>query len=158
MMLNRLVNPIRDQQNVHERPDVRWEHYAHGADIGVRGIGRTMQEAFEQIAVALAGVITDPSCVEAREEVILQCEAPNSEVLLVDWLNALIYEMAVRHLILGRFAVTLEGNRLYGTAWGEQADPLRHELAVEVKGATYTDVFVGQDADGVWIAQCIVDV
>jgi hypothetical protein len=78
-----------------------------------------MQEAFEQIAVALAGVITDPSCVEAREEVIVQREAPNSEVLLVDRLNALIYEMAVRRLILARFAVTVEGNHLYGTAWGE---------------------------------------
>ena len=33
-----------------------WEHFAHGADIGVRGIGPTKEAAFEQIALALTGV------------------------------------------------------------------------------------------------------
>ncbi|MGD1092445.1 MAG: archease [Bryobacteraceae bacterium] len=139
-------------------PTSRWEHYAHGADIGVRGIGPTMEEAFEQAAVALAAVITDPSRVEPRNELIIQCQAPNLEVLLVDWLNALIYEMAVRRMILARFRVRIDGDRLQGTAWGEEADVARHEPAVEVKGATYTDLFVGQNAEGEWVAQCIVDV
>jgi SHS2 domain-containing protein len=137
---------------------VGWEHYAHGADIGVRGIGRSMAEAFEQAAVALAGVITDPARVEARTEVTIECEAPDPEVLLVDWLNALVYEMAVRRMILARFRVSLEGNQLHGTAWGEETDVARHEPAVEVKGATYTDLFVGRNPSGAWIAQCVVDV
>lgn len=136
----------------------RWEHYAHGADIGIRGIGPTLEKAFEQTALALAGVITDPSCVEPREEVSIECQAPDAELLLVDWLNALIYEMAVRRLILGRFRVSVEDDRLHGTAWGEEADVTRHEPAVEVKGATYTDLFVGQTLDNCWVAQCVVDV
>jgi len=139
-------------------PTARWEHYAHGADIGVRGIGPTVEEAFEQAAVALAGVITDPSLVELKEEVIIQCQAPDKEVLLVDWLNALVYEMAVRRLILARFHVSIEGNQLDGRAWGEEANVARHEPAVEVKGATYTDLFVGQTSGGAWVAQCVVDV
>jgi len=36
---------------------MRWEHFRHGADIGVRGIGVTQSEAFEQIALALTTVI-----------------------------------------------------------------------------------------------------
>ena len=135
-----------------------WEHFAHGADIGVRGVGPTIEAAFEQAAVALAGVITDPSRVEARTEVIIECEAPDPEVLLVDWLNALIYEMAVRRMILARFRVSMEGNQLRGRAWGEETDVARHEPAVEVKGATYTDLFVGQNSSGAWVAQCVVDV
>ena len=135
-----------------------WEHYGHGADIGVRGVGPTMEAAFEQAAVALAGVITDPSSVEARQEVTIECQAPNPEVLLVDWLNALVYEMAVRRMILARFQVNIEANQLHGRAWGEEADVARHEPAVEVKGATYTDLFVGQNSSGAWVAQCVVDV
>ena len=108
--------------------------------------------------VALAGVITDPSRVEAREEVMIKCEAPDPEVLLVDWLNALVYEMAVRRMILARFQVNIEGNQLHGRAWGEDTDVARHEPAVEVKGATYTDLFVGQNSSGDWVAQCVVDV
>ena len=140
--------------------DVRvgWEHYAHGADIGVRGIGRSMAEAFEQVAIALAGVITDPARVEAREEVAVECQAPDPEVLLVDWLNALVYQMAVRRVILAHFRVNLAGNQLHGRAWGEEVDVARHEPAVEVKGATYTDLFVGQNSTGAWVAQCVVDV
>lgn len=135
-----------------------WEHFPHGADIGVRGIGTTREEAFEQAAVALVGVIVDPALVVARDEIVVECEATDSEALLVEWLNALVYEMAVRGMIFGRFAVGLEGTRLHGRAWGEEVDVARHEPAVEVKGATYTSLFVGQKPDGSWVAQCVVDV
>jgi SHS2 domain-containing protein len=135
-----------------------WEHFAHGSDIGVRGVGRTKAEAFEQAALALTAVLTDPMRVAARSEVGIACEAANSEALLVDWLNAVVYEMAVRGMIFGRFAVRLEGNSLHGSARGEEIDIARHEPAVEVKGATYTSLFVGRNGDGAWIAQCVVDV
>ena len=135
-----------------------WEHFAHGADIGVRGIAMTKAEAFEQAAVALTAVLTNPLRVRASREVVLECQAGDSEALLVEWLNALVYEMAVRGMIFGRFAVRLEANRLHGSAWGEDVDIARHEPAVEVKGATYTSLFVGQNADGAWVAQCVVDV
>lgn len=136
----------------------RWEHFAHGADIGVRGIGTTENEAFEQAAISLTGVITDPARVVARIEIPIRCEAADHEALLVDWLNALVYEMAVRGMLFGRFEVHIEGDRLRGRVWGEQVDIARHEPAVEVKGATYTSLFVGQNANGEWIAQCVVDV
>ena len=144
-------------QELTEAPH-RWEHFAHGADIGVRGIGVTKEEAFEQAALALVAVITDPALVVAWREVVVECEATDSEVLLVDWLNALVYEMAVRGMIFGRFLVRLNGIHLHGTAWGEEIDVARHEPAVEVKGATYTSLWVGQNPDGSWVAQCVVDV
>ena len=136
----------------------RWEHFPHGADIGVRGIGATKEAAFEQAALAVSGVITDLTRVVGRRMIAVQCEAADREALLVDWLNALVYEMAVRRMIFRRFEVHIEGNRLKGRAWGEDVDVARHEPAVEVKGATYTSLFVGQNADGSWVAQCVVDV
>lgn len=56
----------------------------------------------------------------------MTCEAPDLAYLLLEWLNALIYEMAVRRLVFGRFAVSIEGNRLHGRAWGEPVDRARH--------------------------------
>lgn len=134
----------------------RWEHFAHGADVGVRGIGPTRESAFEQAALALTGVITDPAVVRSSVAVGIACEAPG-DVLLVDWLNALIFEMATRHLLFGAFEVAIDGSRLSATARGEPVDPVRHEPAVEVKGATFTALRVAEDR-GVWIAQCVVDV
>jgi tRNA nucleotidyltransferase (CCA-adding enzyme) len=135
-----------------------WEHFEHGADIGVRGIGATRAEAFAQAAVALTAVITDPASVVGRTAIDVACEAPDDELLFADWLNALIYEMATRAMVFGRFAVTLDDHRLTGRAWGEPVDRERHRPAVEIKGATYTALSVGQRDDGTWVAQCVVDV
>ncbi|MCS6877403.1 MAG: archease [Geminicoccaceae bacterium] len=136
----------------------RYEHFVHGADIGVRGIGPTVEEAFVQAARALTAVMVDPDRVTPREPVAIAASAPDLETLLVDWLNALLFETATRHMLFGRFAVRIAGDRLEATAWGEPIDPLRHQPAVEVKGATMTELAVRRLPDGSWLAQCVVDV
>jgi tRNA nucleotidyltransferase (CCA-adding enzyme) len=136
----------------------RWEHFSHQADIGVRGIGASKAEAFEQAALALTAVTTDPRSVHPKEPIEIACEAPDDELLLVDWLNILITESATRHILWCRFDIQIEGHRLRATAWGEHIEPARHHPAVEVKGATYTELQVRQNPDDAWLAQCVVDV
>ena len=135
-----------------------WEHFSHGSDIGVRGIGSSAEEAFEQAAIALTAVVADVSAVEQSEMVEVRCDAPDLELLLVSWLNAIIYEMAVRRMLFSKFRVTLAGCSLTGTLAGERVDPERHEVAVEPKGATVTALRVACEKDGQWLAQCVVDV
>lgn len=135
-----------------------WQHFQHMADIGVHGWGASLEEAFEQAGVALCAVVTEPDSVRAEVRVEVECAAPDSELLLVDWLNAWVYEMGTRKMLFSRFAVTLEGEHLHGRGWGESVDLARHHPAVEVKGATYTALFVGREADGLWHARCVVDV
>jgi tRNA nucleotidyltransferase (CCA-adding enzyme) len=136
----------------------RAELFAHGADIGVRGIGSTREAAFEQAAMALTMAVTDPAEIDPKDTVEVACEAPDDGLLLVDWLNALIYEMSARHLIFSRFAVSIAGQRLQGRAWGEPIDRARHKPATEPKGATFTELRAAARADGAWVAQCVVDV
>ena len=135
-----------------------WEHFSHEADVGVRGRGRSKSEAFEQAALAMMHVITDPARVARAECVAIHCQAPDDELLLADWLNAVVYEMATRGLLFGAFEVEIDGADLRARACGERLDVARHQPAVEVKGATYTELHVGRDADGLWTAQCVVDV
>ena len=135
-----------------------WRHFSHQADIGVEGRGRTAAEAFEAAAMALTAVITDPALVRPRERVEIRCQAPDLELLFVDWLNALVYEMSTRRMLFSRFEVALEENRLQAVAWGEPIDPERHRPAVEIKGATYTELGVERQGDGEWVARCVVDV
>lgn len=135
----------------------RWEHFPHEADMGVRGIGNTREEAFEQAALAMTAVITDPAKLMTTDRIDIACRAPDNELLLVDWLNALVYEMATRKLLFGRFEVHIEDHALTARAFGEPMDPARHQPAVEIKGATYTALRVAQE-NGAWIAQCVVDV
>jgi SHS2 domain-containing protein len=134
-----------------------WEHFSHEADMGVRGVGSTEAEAFEQAALAMTAVVTDLAVVHPVQRLRIECDAPDDELLFVDWLNRLIYEMSARKMLFSRFSVRLDGGHLDGEAWGEPIDRLRHQPAVEIKGATYTSLRVAQD-DGQWIAQTVVDV
>jgi len=128
------------------------------ADIGVHGFGASLAEAFEQAALAMTAVMADPAHVRQHDVVEVACAAPDRELLLVDWLNAWVYEMAVRHMLFSRFQVALRDEGLHGRGWGEPLDRARHQPAVEIKGATYTELRVWQEADGIWHAQCVVDV
>jgi tRNA nucleotidyltransferase (CCA-adding enzyme) len=134
-----------------------WEHFPHDADIGVVGRGPTKAEAFRQAALALTAVVTDPAAVSRLEAVPIACTAASDDVLLVEWLNAVVYEMAVRSMVFGDFEVDITGRELRATAHGEPVDVERHEPAVEVKGATFTALDVCKETDG-WRAQCVVDV
>lgn len=134
-----------------------WEHFAHGADVGVRGRGADRDAAFAEAARALTAIATPPEAVEPRLPVPIQCDAPDDDLLLVAWLNALIYEMATRRMLFGRFDVHGDEHRLVATAWGEPVDVARHHPAVEPKGATMTALRVAREPAG-WLAQTVIDV
>jgi tRNA nucleotidyltransferase (CCA-adding enzyme) len=135
-----------------------WEHFEHDADIGLRASAASREGLFEAMAEALTALITDPAKVRAEEAVSIRCEAPDDALLLTDWLNALIYEMATRSMLFGDWRVTLHDRVLEAVVRGERVDRARHEPVVEVKGATYTALSVSRDSTGTWHGQCIVDV
>lgn len=140
------------------RTAARWEHFPHDADIGVRGFGATPGEACEQAALAMMAAILDLATVRPERTIEIAIKAPSLEILLVDWLNALVYEMAARRMVFGDFEATIENNRLDGRARGETVSRARHAPAVEVKGATYTELAFVEDRPGLWRAQCVIDV
>jgi SHS2 domain-containing protein len=135
-----------------------WEHFPHAADMGIRGMGKTKNEAFEEAAKALVALTTDLERVSPKEQVVVSLTAPDDEQLLVEWLDALVFEMATRRFVFSRFEVRIEGGRLEGRLWGEPRLESLHPIGVEVKGPTFTELHVGVGEDGLWVAQLIVDV
>ncbi len=138
--------------------DRTWSHLEHDADIGIRARSATREGLFEAMAEALTAVVTDPDSVRPAETIRIHCEAPDDALLLVDWLNALIYEMATRRMLFCRWRVELDGAMLDASVSGEAVDRERHQPVVEVKGATYTALSVGRDEEGNWHGECVVDV
>lgn len=137
----------------------RFEHFEHGADVGVRGFGSTPAAAFTQIALAVTAIVTDLATLEVADEVVtVECEAANLDELLFDWIDALVFEMSTRAVLFARFEVDIDDGRLRARMWGTPIDRVRHEPAVEVKGPTYTELRVVHDTTGGWLAQCVVDV
>lgn len=138
--------------------EARYEHFPHDADVGVRGFGGSLADAFAQAALAMTAAVTDPASITPSARIEIRCEAPDREVLLADFLNALVFEMATRHMLFGRFEVHTDGKRLLAYAWGETLDLAKHEPRVEVKGATFTSLRVAEEPAGTWLAQCVIDV
>ena len=136
----------------------RWEHYPHQADIGVRGIGATKSDAFEEVSLALTAVVSELDTIDALDPLEITCEAENDDMLLVEWLSRLVYEMSTRRMLFSRFDIYVGEKQLKARIWGEPIDPEKHQPAVEVKAVTYHDLAVTQGADGGWVAQCVVDV
>ena len=135
-----------------------WENYPHEADIGIRGVGNTMAEAFEQAAIALSAIVVDPGQIKHRISIPIKCQDTDQELLFFDWINAIIYEMAVGKMLFSRFQVSINDNQLLATISGESVDVKRHQPAVEIKGATFTTLKVAQNDHGEWVAQTVVDV
>lgn len=135
-----------------------WEHFEHDADIGLRATAASREGLFEAMAEALTALIADPKGVRPAESVSIRCEAPDDSLLVIDWLNALIYEMATRKMLFCDWRVSIDGQVLDAVARGEPVDRARHKPVVEVKGATYTALSVYRDSAGSWHGQCIVDV
>jgi len=104
-----------------------WEHFPHGADVGIRGFGRSAAEAFEQAACAVTTAGTHAE-IRPATAVAVQCRAPDLEIPFVEWQNAIIYEMAIRGMLFGRFAVSIEELRLEGRGdiSADRDGPLRH--------------------------------
>lgn len=114
-------------------------------------------EAFEHAALGLTRIVTySPIAADSRVEV--ECRQSDLELLFVDWLDAIIYEIATRKMLFGHFAVRIEGLFLQGSLWGEPVDMVRHAPACEPKGATLTALKVARDDSGIWTAQCVIDV
>jgi SHS2 domain-containing protein len=136
---------------------VNYETFEHEADVGIRGFGSSIEEAFENAALALYSVMVNINSIVPGEKKIVTAAAPDQELLLVEWLNALLSLSDIERMVFSKFEVKIKGTALSGSAWGERLDRARHEARVEVKGATYHMLSVGEQ-DGRYTAQCVVDV
>jgi len=138
-----------------------FEHLDHEADAGVRGIGKTLEEAFAEGAKGAFALMVELERVEPRESVEIECRADSIETLFVAWLGELLFQRDLTGMVFSRFAVQIEqegdGYLLWGKAWGEPLDPERHGAMVEVKAATYSGLKSGRTPDGGYYVQCVVD-
>ena len=134
----------------------------HEADVGIRAIGSTLEEAFEEGAKAMLNVMWDISTIEERQNVSIGSEARDIPELFVEALNEILFKQDVNGLAISRFKaeeIKKAGERykLKGVAFGEPLNLEKHTVKTEVKAATYAGLRY-EKKDGRHIVQCILDV
>jgi SHS2 domain-containing protein len=130
----------------------------HTADVGIIAYGADIEELFSNAALALFSLITEPRSVEEKLHLDLQVSSDDIDSLLVEWLNELIYLFDVKHILFNRFDIrSLTHNELKAICYGECFDPMKHNIKVGVKAATYHMLKLDKSDDG-FKAQVILDI
>lgn len=123
--------------------------------------GETLEEAFAAAAEALlAATLDEPATVEDRERRRVALDEPDLELLLLRFLNELVYLRDAEQLLLrvGRLRIqTNDSARLDAELRGEPVCRERHALATEVKAATAHALRVRATEDG-WEVSITLDV
>jgi SHS2 domain-containing protein len=140
----------------------KYEYLYHIADAKYRAFGLTLEEAFENAALALFNVMIDTSNLKASEERGIELTSPDIKMLLVDWLSELLYLFEVDEIIFSEFRIdkiekTGEDFFLKGKASGVPIDLLHHKFDTQVKAVTLHELEVEQDKTGRFRVQVVVD-
>jgi len=135
-----------------------FETFEHTADVGLRIRAVTLESLFAEAARGLFSLIVpNLDSIADRQSVNIKMDGSDHDYLMFDWLNELLYQYEVKHLLLGHFDVRMATGGLLAVARGELVDINRHELDHEVKAITYHGLLVEQTTDG-WLAECILDI
>ena len=139
-----------------------YEYLDHTADLGIRGIGTTLEQAFSEGALAMLAAMANVDTIQRVRSVFIHCTAPDLAFLFVEWLNEILYQIQVNDMLLNsarvdRLEQSDAGWTLKGVGWGEPLDPQRHETYTEVKAATLSGLEYRCEK-GQHVIQCILDV
>ncbi len=130
---------------------------SHTADVGFKLWGPTLADIFIQGALALIGLMTDRRRLRARQTRAVEIEAADQEMLLVEWLNHLLYLYDAENFLARRIEIMeITPTRLHAKLHGETLDHQRHVLKTGVKAATYHQLAITPTPTG-WEARIIFD-
>ena len=130
----------------------------HTADIGITAYGNDHAEVFSTAAHAMFSLITELDNVEEKVSCQIEKTEDGMEVLLVSWLNELLYIYETEHMLLKRFDIIhLDKKHIEAIAWGEKIDRAKHLLTTDIKAATYHLLSIERTQDGGYAARVIFD-
>lgn len=132
------------------------------SDLAFVARGATREAVFAAAAEAvLAATVEDPATVGASFELEVELEEPDVELLLLAFLNELVYRRDAQRTLLrvGELHLALEPGaaRLRARLVGDTIDPARHRLALDVKAATAHGLRL-RPVEGGWEARVTLDV
>lgn len=138
-----------------------YEYLEHTADAKFRAYGKSLEEAFENAALAMLNVMVETDQVTNSSSVDLELSSPDADALLFDWLSEILFLFEVEEMVFGgvkvnELVINDEGCSLSATLFGETIDLSVHVFDTEVKAATYNEMKIERTDDG-WMIQATVD-
>jgi SHS2 domain-containing protein len=140
----------------------KFEFLEHTADVYIRAHGRTMEETYENAALAMFETMTDTDRISQTQQQTLEVEAEDQYGLLYNWLEALLVKFEVEGMLYSKFQIidwkeTIETFKFKAAVWGEKFDPQKHPQKVAVKAVTFHRMMIMREKDRV-VLEFILDI
>jgi len=140
----------------------KFEFLEHTADVFIRAQGKTMEEAYENAALAMFETMTDSEKIAQTQEQTLVVEAEDQYALLYNWLEALLVKFETENILFSKFQIsdwkeTAETFKFKAKVWGEKFDSQKHPQKVAVKAITYHRMVIIREKDRV-VLEFILDI
>jgi len=140
----------------------KFEFLEHTADVYIAAHGKSLEEAFENAALAMFEVMTDTAKVSPNEENSVEVAAEDEYALLYSWLEALLVKFEVNGMLYSKFKIprveeTPEGFKFTANVWGEKFNAEKHAQKVAVKAVTYHRMEIIKEANKVTL-EFILDI
>jgi len=128
----------------------------HVSDAFVAAHGNTLEEAFENAALAMFEVMTDTSTIQPRFKDTINVEAEDTYSLLYTWLEQLLIKFETAGILYSKFKLdkiekTPTGYRLTATILGEPFNPQKHPSKTAIKAVTYHQMEIAEDQEGITV-------
>ncbi len=140
----------------------KFEFLEHTADVYIRANGKTMEEAYENAALAMFETMTDTDKIAQTQEETVEVEAEDQYALLYNWLEALLVKFETENMLYSKFQIiewkeTAEDFKFKANVWGEKFDAQKHPQKVGVKAVTYHRMVIIRERDRV-VLEFILDI
>jgi len=140
----------------------KFEFLEHTADVYIRAHGVTMEEAYQNAALAMFETMTDSAKIAQTQQETLDVEAEDQYALLYNWLEALLVKFETENMLFSKFEITdwketAESFKFKAKVWGEKFNPKKHPQKVGVKAITYHLMVVIREPERV-VLEFILDI
>ncbi|EHH49726.1 hypothetical protein EGM_00436 [Macaca fascicularis] len=109
---------------------------------GLHAWGDTLEEAFEQCAMAMFGYMTDTGTVEPLQTVEVETQGDDLQSLLFHFLDEWLYKFSADEFFIPRevkvLSIDQRNFKLRSIGWGEEFSLSKHPQGTEVKAITYS--------------------
>ena len=140
----------------------KFEFLDHTADVLIAAHGQTLEQAFENAALAMFEVMTNTTKIDTVQEETVEVEAEDEYALLYSWLEALLVKFEIKGMLFSKFKIdriqdTPDGYKLQASVWGEKFNAEKHPQKVAVKAVTYHRMEIIKEHDQITL-EFILDI
>ena len=133
----------------------KFKFLEHTADIKFQAFGNTLEEAFENSALAMTKAMTDDN-IKDKVTKKIKAEGHDNESLLYNFLEELLVLVDSENFIVAEVKnIKIKDNKINAEITGDNTE--KYDIKNHIKSVTYNEMFVKSEK-GKWLIQVVVDV